>query len=64
MAAEKRLTERNGGELRELAKGRSQEIAASALAELERRRDNLRWAVVPEWEKELRGEDIREWVLA
>ena len=61
----KNLRERSGIELRSMArketKGTTAELAAAALDELRRRIGNLRWAVIPEWERELRGQRIDEW---
>lgn len=36
---------------------------AEALVELERRRSNLRGAVIPAWERALRGENFEQWAL-
>jgi hypothetical protein len=59
----KRLLERTGGELRERIRHLRGEGRQDAIAELERRRGNLRGAVVPAWELEARGENVDEWEL-
>lgn len=61
--SEKRMLDYNGNELRERAKSRRRETRDDALTELERRRDNLRGAVVPAWELEARGSKVDEWEL-
>lgn len=57
------LRDPSGSELRERGKTRRGEVRAEVLAELGRRRDNLRDAVIPEWERAARGEDPASWDL-
>lgn len=59
----KRIKERTCGELRERARSKTPRTRDEARAELTRRRDNLRGAVVPEWEKRARGGNPRDWKL-
>jgi hypothetical protein len=59
----KRMKDRTGIDLRIAARGRDEEAAAEAVAELERRRGNLQGAVIPEWEKAARGPDPMRWEL-
>jgi len=61
MAESKRIVDLNGVELRQRARDGRRTGAAEARAELERRRGNLRGAVIPEWEKAERGPDVSEW---
>lgn len=61
--APKRLREKNPIELRIAARGKDQTVAADALAELRRRVDNLRGAVIPDWELRQRGPDPAKWEL-
>jgi len=57
------VKERNGTELRERARSKTEKVRVAARAELRRRRDNLRDAVVPGWEKAARGDDPSSWKL-
>lgn len=59
----KRMIEFNGVELRTQAKSRKKAESQPALEELERRRDNLRGAVIPAWEFAERGPNVDEWEL-
>lgn len=59
----KRMVDYNAIELRIRANGKDKAIAAEAKAELRRRVDNLRGAVIPEWEKALRGRDPSKWAV-
>lgn len=59
----KRIQDYNGIELRIRARGKDKALAAEAKTELRRRVGNLRGAVVPEWEKAIRGRDPREWAV-
>lgn len=59
----KGLLERTGFELRRQAREGSAETKREARAELGRRRDNLRGAVIPAWELALRGPDPAKWDL-
>jgi hypothetical protein len=61
MKRQKPMRNRNALELRILAHGRDEQKAAEARAELDRRRGNLLLAVVPDWEKALRGPDYSRW---
>jgi hypothetical protein len=54
----------NGIELRmRVRQGPVGEAGVAAMAELERRRDNLARAVIPAWEREARGADPADWDL-
>lgn len=53
----------SGGELRERANATDPKTHKPARRELNRRRDNLRGAVVPAWEREARGGDPADWKL-
>jgi hypothetical protein len=53
----------SGHELRERASGKLNERREECRAELSRRRDNLRDAVIPVWEREARGQDPDRWNL-
>lgn len=57
------LRELSGPELRTRGKQSRGAPRAEILAEAGRRRDNLRDAVIPEWELELRGRDPHGWDL-
>lgn len=59
----KRMLEYSGVELRTQAKSRKKDEKQPALAELARRRDNLRGAVIPAWEFAERGDNVDEWEL-
>lgn len=64
MTAEtKPLRDMNGPELRARGRAKRDSPRAEVLAELGRRRDNLRDAVIPEWERAARGEDPASWDL-
>jgi hypothetical protein len=60
---EKSVKEKNGIELRARARDHrcSDGTRGKAIAELERRRGNLRGAVIPQWEKDARGEKVDDW---
>jgi hypothetical protein len=62
--AEKTVKDHNGIELRHRARELRGASADEALAELERRRDNLHGAVIPAWERAERGHDPADWDLA
>lgn len=53
-----------GGELRRRCREEDGEQGEAAMAELKRRVENLRGAVIPEWERAARGKDPRRWKLA
>lgn len=59
----KGLLERTGFELRRQAREGSPATKREARRELARRRDNLRGAVVPDWEKAERGPNPAKWDL-
>jgi len=67
MSLTKRPLDYGPDELRQHARGEAtggdRTSANEAKLELERRRDNLRNAVIPDWEREARGTDPREWAL-
>lgn len=56
--------ELRGDELRTRLREGSDADKAAALVEVERRRDNLRGAVVPTWERAIRGERLDDWTFA
>lgn len=57
----KRIKDKIGIDLRITAGGRDKDAARQAKAELRRRVGNLSGAVIPEWEKKLRGPDPSKW---
>jgi hypothetical protein len=62
-ADSKPAKELSGHELRARAGGQLTERREECRAELGRRRDNLRDAVIPAWERAARGQDPRSWDL-
>jgi hypothetical protein len=62
--AAKSVRNQNGIELRIAARSSTGEKGEAAYAELERRIGNLRGAVVPAWEFELRGPVPALWKVA
>ncbi len=59
----KKLRERTAPELRRRAREGTAAQKREALAELRRRVGNLRNAVIPAWERALRGPDPSKWEL-
>lgn len=59
----KHVRDLNGIDLRIKARGRESGPQQDALAELRRRRRNLRGAVIPAWERAARGNDYLRWEL-
>lgn len=59
----KKMKDRIAIDLRITARGKDEQRAAEAKAELRRRIGNLRGAVIPEWEKAERGPDPSKWAV-
>lgn len=59
----KAMKDRIGIDLRIAARGKDAKVAAEAKAELRRRINNLDGALIPEWEKALRGRDPSKWAV-
>ena len=59
----KRMKDKTGIDLRIIARGKDKDAAAAAKAELQRRVGCLRGALIPEWEKALRGPDPSRWTV-
>jgi hypothetical protein len=63
IAKPKRMKDKIGLDLRIIANGKDQQQAALAKAEFRRRVRNLAGAVIPEWEKAIRGPDPSRWKI-